>query len=374
MKNLNYISQSRESIEHNKFFLINKSDKDVEEEFRKNNQEAEKYNSVKNEYYDNFESKNKSKKKGKQRSSRSSSRNKSNYLRNQSLDWGGELQSQHKSISLLTGSSLKNIRVQSLQKKTLDKTSKRNLLNQELLSTYMSTNNQSSDSTQKQLPNLFEKKISLISDKTIDNSSLTNSKFLQLFDPENLIFEIFFRYSHEVNKILFWLNTVRQIFNYLFKNKMCKSLVVFGVLILQKAKARTKFLYKGLVRRENKYQMIRFKEFLESKKYEEILVKLKVLNNQCGAMEKQLKQSSRLSFFVKKYQLDRVMRGEIGDKEYQKVMTSQLQGLLMEKFFKPKKTKSSSITYQLWFAILKNYNDDIIFITYLTLTYQLFIW
>ena len=347
MKNLNYISQSRESIEHNKFFLINKSDKDVEEEFRKNNQEAEKYNSVKNEYYDNFESKNKSKKKGKQRSSRSSSRNKSNYLRNQSLDWGGELQSQHKSISLLTGSSLKNIRVQSLQKKTLDKTSKRNLLNQELLSTYMSTNNQSSDSTQKQLPNLFEKKISLISDKTIDNSSLTNSKFLQLFDPENLIFEIFFRYSHEVNKILFWLNTVRQIFNYLFKNKMCKSLVVFGVLILQKAKARTKFLYKGLVRRENKYQMIRFKEFLESKKYEEILVKLKVLNNQCGAMEKQLKQSSRLSFFVKKYQLDRVMRGEIGDKEYQKVMTSQLQGLLMEKFFKPKKTKSSSITYQL---------------------------
>lgn len=162
---------------------------------------------------------------------------------------------------------------------------------------------------------------------------------MTLFDQSCLIQEVFFRYSHETNKILFWLNTVRQIFDFLFRKKICKAMLVFGCLILMKAKSRCKLLIQSLVRRENKYKLGRFCEFLESPKYEAAIAKFKLLLSHTRTMEASVRKVKRFFFFIKYYHLDEILGGSLSDSEFQKIVGSQLLGTIKERL---KKTSAKS--------------------------------
>jgi hypothetical protein len=178
---------------------------------------------------------------------------------------------------------------------------------------------------------LFKREISHTLVKNMEDSDITNSKIMKLFDHVNLIHEIFYRYSHEINKILFWLQTIKQIFDFLYESKICKAVLIFGCFLLIKAKIRIKFLYNSLVKRKNKYKMIRFDEFLESSKYEEILIKFRKLASMVSQMEKNLANEERFLYFIKSYKLEKVLKGKINDVEYQRVMNSQLIGIINDK-------------------------------------------
>lgn len=169
-----------------------------------------------------------------------------------------------------------------------------------------------------------------MSDRTTE-SNITNSKMMALFSKNLLIQEIFFRYSHEMNKVLFWLNTVRQIFDYLFQNKICKAFVVFGCFILVKAKYRCKSFVQSLVRRENKYKLTRFCEFLESSKYEATIAKFKMILGYVRTMEANIKKNKRFNFFIKYYHLEEIFSGKISESEFQKIISLQLTGIISEK-------------------------------------------
>ena len=201
--------------------------------------------------------------------------------------------------------------------------------------------------------NLFEKRESGVSQETTE--SLTTSKIMQMLDSENLINEIFFRYCHEINKITFWLSNVRQTFNYLFRHKVSKAVIIFGCLILVKAKIRASFLYNSLAKRENKYKLARFEEFLNSRHYERTLGFFKRLRTQCTDMENEIRLSDRLMFFVKKYKLEEVLKGKISDEKYQKVMSSQLLGLIKEKFGSRSRNRKNDVRneYGILFSFIK---------------------
>ena len=187
---------------------------------------------------------------------------------------------------------------------------------------------------------LFNGEISRTSVKNMDDSEITNSKIMKLFDHVNLVHEVFYRYSHEINKILFWMQTIKQIFDFLFESKICKAVLIFGCFLLIKAKIRIKFLYNSLVKRKNKYKMIRFDEFLESSKYEEVLVKFRNLASMVSHMEKSLAREERFLYFIKLYKLEKVLKGKINDEEYQRVMNSQLIGIINDKVMRsPKKNE-----------------------------------
>ena len=143
---------------------------------------------------------------------------------------------------------------------------------------------------------LFKREISHTSVKNMNDSEITNSKIMKIFDKCNLVHEIFYRYCHEINKILFWLQTIQQIFDFLFKAKICKAVLIFGCFLLIKAKIRVKFLYSSLVKRKNKYKMIRFNEFLESSKYEETLIKFRALATNISIMEARLAGEERFLY------------------------------------------------------------------------------
>ena len=164
---------------------------------------------------------------------------------------------------------------------------------------------------------------------------------MNLFDKQSVIEEIFFRYSHEVNKIIFWLGTVRQIFNYLHQNKICKALLIFACLILERAKSRNKLLIQSLIQRENKYNLTRFPEFLESKKYELAIARLKTSLRQVRVMERSLQKIRRFHFFIKYYHLEKISKGGISNKEFQKIINSQLLGMIKEKLRKRKMNKKN---------------------------------
>lgn len=60
-------------------------------------------------------------------------------------------------------------------------------------------------------------------------------------------------------------------------------------------------------------------------------------------MENEIRLSDRLMFFVRKYKLEEVVKGKISDEKYQKVMTSQLVGLIREKFNSRSKNRKKDV-------------------------------
>ena len=154
---------------------------------------------------------------------------------------------------------------------------------------------------------------------------------MNLGDPHSANQEVFFRYCHEANKVLFLLRCVRRIFDFLHANKIYKSIMIFGCFLLIKAKFRVQYLLSSLVRRENKYKQLRFKQFLRSEQYEQIVIQFQKLKKHCSVMENRLKGSHRFRFFIIEYKLNKILNGRITDREYHQIMTSQLVGLIKEK-------------------------------------------
>ena len=180
--------------------------------------------------------------------------------------------------------------------------------------------------------NLFKKEVShTLVNTNMEDSEITNSKVMKLFNNQSLVFEIYYRYCHEVNKIMFWLKTIRQIFNFLYESKICKAVLIFGCFLLIKSKIRVKFMYNSLIKRKNKYKLIRFDEFLESKKYEETLIRFRTLASHIASMENSLANEQRFLYFIKLYKLEKVLKGKINDEEYTRVMNSQLIGIIKDK-------------------------------------------
>lgn len=176
---------------------------------------------------------------------------------------------------------------------------------------------------------LFEQELSQT--RELEDSDVTSSKVMNLLDRGNLVQEICYRYCHEVNKVLFWLRTIRSIFDFLHASKICKAFLVFGCCLLIKAKIRVKFMYSSLVKRKNKYKLTRFREFLESPDYEQVLARFKILADHIFRMEAALLGQRRFLYFIKLYKLEKVLKGDINDKEYQRVMGSQLKGIIHDK-------------------------------------------
>lgn len=190
---------------------------------------------------------------------------------------------------------------------------------------------------------LFEKKDSRVSERT-NESQISRSQLMSLLDKRGLVQEIFFRYSHEFNKVIFWLDTARQIFDYLHQHKICKAMLVFACLNLVKAKSRCKLMIQSLVRRENKYKLARFVEFLESPKHEAIIAKFRSALGMARKMEKTLRNIRRFYFFIKYYHLEEIFQGNISDAEYQKIMSKQLLGMIREKIKKSRRDKKARLT------------------------------
>lgn len=203
---------------------------------------------------------------------------------------------------------------------------------------------------------LFEKAVSRTHE--MDQSDVTSSKVMRLLDPGNLVREIYFRYCHEANKVLFWLRTIRRIFDWLYASQISKAFLVFGCLLLIKAKIRTKFVYTGLLKRRNKYKLIRFDEFVESPQYEQALARFRALAGHVSRMESALAGENRFLYFVKLYQLEKVLKGDISDHEYHRVMDGQLTGIIRDKLARharrPNRSEAESRRSREVFLIIVN--------------------
>ena len=165
----------------------------------------------------------------------------------------------------------------------------------------------------------------------LDQSDVTDSKLMRLLDRDQLAQEIHFRYCHEANKVLFWLRTIRRIFDLLHASQLSKALLVFGCLLLVKAKTHTKSVYNGLLSRRNEYKLARFEEFLESVKFDQTLIKFRELARAASKMETALACEERFVHFIKLYRLEKVLGSHIGDCEYHRVMQGQLSGIIRDK-------------------------------------------
>lgn len=187
---------------------------------------------------------------------------------------------------------------------------------------------------------LFEQ----IDSQKIDHSNeslLTTSNIMRYLDTSSISKEIFYFYSHELNKILFCLKTVRQIFNYLHQNKMCKIMLIFACYILMKAKTEAKKLFQSLVKRKNKFKLPRFSEFLESSSFDLILSKFKKVTNQARKMISKISDVRRFIFFIQTHRLELIFSKPLKDSDFQKILNSRLLQIITEKF----KNKKQSLKY-----------------------------
>ena len=160
---------------------------------------------------------------------------------------------------------------------------------------------------------------------------------MKYLDSSSSSKEIFFFYSHELNKILFCLKTVRQIFNFLHQNKICKTMLIFACSILIKAKTDAKKLFQSLIKRENKFKLPRFSEFLESGYYESILTKFKKVTNQARKMISKISDVRRFIFFIQLHKLESIFSQPRRDSEFQKIINSKLIQIIKEKLKKANK-------------------------------------
>lgn len=178
-----------------------------------------------------------------------------------------------------------------------------------------------------------------------NESVMTNSNILSYLDSSLLSQEIFFRYSHEANKIFFCLETIRKTCDFLHKNQISKSLLFFICIFLVKTKHICKSLVKSLVNRENIFKINRFNVFLKSHQYEKIIWKLKKVLNKVRIMEKKLKSTHRFSYFMQDYKLNKYFGIDYKETEYKKMINVQLLYIIREKIFAKQKKNAKNIRY-----------------------------
>lgn len=160
-------------------------------------------------------------------------------------------------------------------------------------------------------------------------SSLKNH--LKFLDRKMLAAEIGFVYAHELNKLLFSLETVREVFDYLHGHSICRVTLTLGFLILRRTKARLKIRAGDIVHRRNCFGLQRFAEFLETPRYEQVFSKFKRVLRLTRLMEKALRRTRRFQFFVELYRLDKVLVAEASESEFERALALQLSQLTQSK-------------------------------------------
>ena len=172
---------------------------------------------------------------------------------------------------------------------------------------------------------------------------MTMSNVLIYLDSNLIIQEILYRYSHEANKILFALKTVRSICNFLNKNQISKSMLFFVCILLVKIKYQCKKIIHSLVNRENKFKFERFNLFVEAPKYEQVLLKFKRLLKNARIMESSLKNTHRFSFYLKQFEMQKFFAKQYNDKETKNMINLQLLYIIREKIFAKPSSNQKSI-------------------------------
>jgi hypothetical protein len=176
-----------------------------------------------------------------------------------------------------------------------------------------------------------------------NESKMKIQNIILYFDRTFLAKEIFYIYSHEINKMIFSLKTVQEIFNFLFKNKISKALLIFGFLILKQTKIKSKKFLENLINRNNQFKLPRFSEFLESSNYENILRKFKNVTNQCRKMEHSIKKTRKFNFFIKSYELEVIFTHEILHLEFKKIINSQIYNVISDQLKLQKAKKNHKL-------------------------------
>lgn len=200
----------------------------------------------------------------------------------------------------------------------------------------------------KEIEEISQEKIKL--DQPTKQDSFSNIMMNHLNSNE-IISEIFYRYNHEANKIIFWLKTVKFIMRYLIEVKISKSIFIFATFILIKSIIRCKFLIYNLKMKTNKYNQIKFEEFVESDKYEQSIKNFEDLLHQAKSIKKFFKTSSKFSFYLHKFKLESIIQGKIYEKEFSSILTSQLIGIIKEKVI----NASESVSLDLMKIIVFSY-------------------
>lgn len=165
----------------------------------------------------------------------------------------------------------------------------------------------------------------------INNSLYFINQVVGLLDPKSQAEEIHFRYSHDLNKLFYSLKTIRRCFTYLHQFKINKAVMVFGCLLLTRMKSQVNEMEESFLKKENKYRYFRFKEFCQSYWYTSILRQLRRIRDLCTSMENAIRLSYRFVCFVKQYNLDKILKSGVSEEEFERIMGSQLRGLIEEK-------------------------------------------
>lgn len=127
---------------------------------------------------------------------------------------------------------------------------------------------------------------------------------INLLEPAIYCEEVFYRLTHEVNKVYFQLQTVRKIFNYQHAHSLVDALLEYGCFILGAAKLRVAELIGQLLEGRQLPGVVRLGEFLRSKYQTQILDRLYKARNLCARMEGEVRGCFRFMYYIKKLGVD----------------------------------------------------------------------
>ena len=154
---------------------------------------------------------------------------------------------------------------------------------------------------------------------------------LKHLNSSEIIREIYYRYNHEANKIIFWIKTVKFILKYLLETKISKAIFIFATFLLIKSFIRCKFILFGLKNKNNKYNQLHFEEFIESDFFEQTINNFEDLLKKTKIIKSFFYNSSKFSFYLKKFKLENILKGKITEIEFSSIINSQLFGIIKEK-------------------------------------------
>ncbi len=103
-------------------------------------------------------------------------------------------------------------------------------------------------------------------------STIVVQDLMKMLRTKEAVVENFYRYCHEINKLNFLLSTVKKtvcfILNLPQLSKMHCFLMIAVISLIKYAKSISSEIYKSLLIRKNAFDLVKFKEFSKSRKYE----------------------------------------------------------------------------------------------------------
>lgn len=137
-----------------------------------------------------------------------------------------------------------------------------------------------------------------------NSTNMPKQDVINLLVPEFYSEEVFFQLTHEVNKVFFWLQTVRKIFNHQHAHSLVDLFLKFGCALVAMARVRVASMIGQLFQGKRLLNIARLGEFLKSKFQTQILDRLYRARNLCARMESSVKRCFRFMYYIKKLKLD----------------------------------------------------------------------